>query len=296
VSIATQVAEDFERARRKAFWRRLTARILHRDNGLLPFEETRRHLRAQSQHYSGLRAVRIDQIVGSVGRYADFDRAFLPRRTTTRMRWLSVDRAYYEDTVLPPVELYQLGETYFVKDGNHRVSVARERGQEFIDAYVIEVHAPVPVSSLSELEDWIRNQEAIEFLARTRLLDLRPEARVELTLPGQYEKLLEHIEVHRWFLGTEQQRCVAWSDAVQSWYDRVYGEVVSAVRESGILRDFPGRSEADLYLWLIEHRWFLQQAGCIDEDTSMQDVARGFAAAYSPRLVRRLQRALGRTA
>lgn len=296
MSISHQVADDFERARRKAFWRRLAAGVLRRDNALLSFEEARRHLRAQAQHYGGLRTVSIDQIVGSVSRYRDFDRAFLPRQTTTRFRWQSVDRAYYEDTALPPIELYQLGETYFVKDGNHRVSVAREQGQAFIDAYVIELHVPVPVTSLEELEEWIRNQDALEFLARTRLLQLRPEARVELTLPGQYEKLIEHIEVHRWFLGTELGRTVEWSEAVESWYDRVYGEVVDAVRESGVLPEFPGRTEADLYLWLIEHRWFMQQAGSIDADVPMLDVAREYAAAYSPRLLRRLARVLRRSA
>lgn len=294
--IDQQAAEDFERARRKAFWRRLAAGVLRRNNRLLPFEETRRHLRAHVQHEGGLRAVPIEQIVGSVGRYHDFDRAFLPRRTTTRGRWLSIDRAYYEDVALPPIELYKLGETYFVKDGNHRVSVAREQGQAFIDAYVLEVHAPVPVSNLADLEAWIRKQDGLDFLARTHLLELRPAASVELTLPGQYEKLLEHIEVHRWLLGTEQERCVSWSEAVESWYDRVYGEVVAAVRESGVLRDFPGRAEADLYLWLIEHRWFLQQAGQLEPERSMQDVARAYAAAYSPRLVRRLARVLRRSA
>ena len=246
MSITTQITDDFERARRKAFWRRLAAALLRRDNGLLSFDHARQHLRAQAQHYGGLRTVLISQVVGSVSRYRDFDRAFLPRQTTTRFRWQSVDRAYYEDVALPPVELYQLGETYFVKDGNHRVSVARERGQEFIDAYVIELHVPVPVTSLDELEEWIRNQDALEFLARTRLLEVRPEARIELTLPGQYEKLIEHIEVHRWFLGTEQQRPMAWAEAVESWYDRVYGDVVAAVRESDVLREFPGRTEADL--------------------------------------------------
>jgi hypothetical protein len=293
------VWDDFARARRKALWRRLASRVLRRGNALLPFEQTRRYLRAQSQHYGGLRPVRIDQIVGSVGRYADFDRAFLPRQTSTRTRWLSIDRAYYEDTVLPPIELYQLGETYFVKDGNHRVSVAREQGQDFIDAYIVELHAAVPVNSLSELEEWICNQDALDFLAHTRLLELRPDAKVELTLPGQYEKLLEHIEVHRWFLGLEREQTVAWSEAVASWYDRVYGEIIAAVRESGLLRDFPGRTEADLYLWLIEHRWFMQQAGRIDDETPIHDVAREFAAAYSPRVVRRLKRlkrALRRTA
>jgi hypothetical protein len=296
MSIDIQVADDFERARRKAFWRRLAAGLLRRDNGLLAFEETRRRLRAQAQHYSGLRAVPVEQIVGSVSRYRDFDRAFLPRQLATRGRWQSVDRAYHQDVVLPPIELYQLGETYFVKDGNHRVSVAREQGQAFIDAHVVEVRVPVPVGSLEDLEDWIRNQDALEFLARTRLLELRPDGCIELTLPGQYEKLLEHIEVHRWFMGVEQGARVSWSDAVTSWYDNVYAPVIAAVHESGVLRDFPGRTDGDLYVWLIEHRWYQEQSGSLDPDRPLEDTAREYAAAYSPRLLRRLARVLRRTA
>ena len=298
MSISHQVHQDFERARRKAFWRRLAARLLGRGDALLPFEETRRRLRAQAQHYSGLRQVPIDHIVGSVSRYRDFDRAFLPRRTTTRGRWLSIDRAYYEDTVLPPIELYQLGETYFVKDGNHRVSVARQQGQEFIDAYVIGLPVPVPIASLAELEEWVRHQDALDFATRTRLLTLRPGAHVELTLPGQYEKLLEHISVHRWFLGIEQQRPVAWDDAVASWYDRVYAPLAESIRSSGVLRDFPGRTEADLYLWVIEHRWHLHQTGVLDDDAPVEDTLREYAAEFSPRpgrrLVRLARRASGR--
>jgi hypothetical protein len=290
MDVRHQVAEDFDRAQTKAFWRRIAARLLRRDNGLLSFEETRRQLRAQAQHYGGLRAVPIDSIVGSVSRYRDFDRAFLPRQARTRSRWLSIDRAYYEDSSLPPIELYKLGETYFVKDGNHRVSVAREQGQAFIDAHVIEVQAPVPVGGLAELENWIRDQDALEFASRTRLMQLRPEACLELTLCGQYEKLLEHIDVHRWFMGTELDRPVEWDEAVSSWYDEVYSCVVEAVRQTNMLRDFPGRTEADLYLWIIEHRWLLVQAGTLEPDTPIVDVARAYAAAYSPRLLRRIAR------
>ena len=290
MTFLTQVTEDFERAQNKAFWRRIAALVLRRENALLPFEQTRRQLRAQAQHYGGLRAVPIDQIVGSVSRYRDFDRAFLPRQAKTRSRWISIDRAYYEDSALPPIELYQLGETYFVKDGNHRVSVAREQGQEFIDAHVVELHAPVPIADLAELENWIRDQDALDFADRTRLMQIRPGASVDLTLCGQYEKLLEHIDVHRWFLGTEQRRSVAWDEAVTSWYDCVYSGVVDGVRESNVLRDFPGRTEADLYLWIIEHRWLLVENGTLEPDTPIADVARNYAAAYSPRLWRRLAR------
>ena len=290
MSISHQVHEDFERARRKAFWRNLATRLLRRDDGLLAFEEVRRGLRAQAQHYGGLRPVPISQIVGSLSRYHDFDRAFLPRRATTKGRWLSIDRAHYEQSVLPPIELYQLGETYFVKDGNHRVSVAREQGQEFIDAYVIELQVPVPIASLAELEDWVRRQDALDFVSRTHLLTLRPDAHVELSLPGQYEKLLEHISVHRWFMGIERQAPVAWDEAVTSWYDSVYAPLADSIRSSGILSDFPGRTEADLYLWIIEHRWFLHQAGVLDDAAPMEDTLREYAAEFSPRPRRRLVR------
>src|SRR6266568_6855374 len=170
-----QVNSDFEHARRKASWRSIINRLTGRRTELLRFEEVRRQLRAEGRHDAGSRPVLVDAIVGSVGRYRDFDTAFLPLQTQTKRRWLSIDRAHYDDLVLPPVELYRLGETYFVKDGNHRVSVARERGQEFIDAYVIELQAPVPITSLQELEDWVRRQDAIDFLTRTRLVSLRPQ-------------------------------------------------------------------------------------------------------------------------
>ncbi|MGH2473028.1 MAG: hypothetical protein ACRDG6_11615, partial [Candidatus Limnocylindria bacterium] len=204
--------------------------------------------------------VLIDQIVGSVGRYRDFDRAFLPRQVKTRDRWESVDRAHREGTEVPPIELYKIGEVFFVKDGNHRVSVARERGQAFIDAHVIEVTAPAPVDSVEDLLDWIRDQDAVAFYEKTDLLRLRPDARIELTLPGQYDKLLEHISTHRWYIGTEQKREITYPEAVASWYDRVYLPTVEAIRKTGALRDFPNRTEADLYLWTTEHHWYLHQA------------------------------------
>jgi hypothetical protein len=254
------VRSDYARARRKAFVRAIASWLGRSDNALLAFEEVRRGIRARAQHDGGLREVPIDRIVGSVGRYRDFDRAFLPRQARTRDRWESVDRAHREGVEVPAIELYQIGEVFFVKDGNHRVSVARERGQAFIDAHVIEVTAPAPVESVEDLLEWIRDQDALAFYEATDLLRLRPDARIELTLPGQYEKLLEHISTHRWYLGTEQKREIAYPDAVTSWYDRVYLPTVAAIRTTGALRDFPGRTEADLYLWTTEHHWYLHQA------------------------------------
>ena len=296
MSVDQQVRADFDTARRKASWRRIISGLTGRRNELLQFDDVRRQLRTEGQHHAGFRSVPLDAIVGSVGRNRDFDTVFLPRQTQTRARWLNIDRAHYEDQKLPPVELYGLGETYFVKDGNHRVSVARQQGQLFIDAVVIELHTPVPIGSLADLEAWIAQQDAVAFLAATHLADLRPDAHVILTLPGQYERLLEHISVHRWFLGIEQQREMAYPDAVVSWYEHVYLPLVEGIRQAGILRDFPSRTEADLYLWLIEHLWYLRQAGELDEDIPLDAAARSYARTFSERLAHRLTRAVRRGA
>lgn len=287
-----QIRTDFDHARRKAAWRQVVNRLTGRRNALLRFDEVRRQLRAEGQHYAGARAVPLDAIVGSIGRYRDFDSAFLPSQNQTRGRWININRAHYEDQALPPVELYGLGETYFVKDGNHRVSVARERGQLYVDANVIEIEAPVPIGSLAELEEWIRKEDAVAFFSTTQLMKLRPEADVSLTLPGQYEVLLEHISVHRWFLGIEANQEIGYADAVASWYDRVYLPLVEGIREAGMLKEFPSRTPTDLYLWLIEHLWYLREAGEIDEDEPVETAARQYAERFSQRPTRRLARAV----
>jgi hypothetical protein len=286
------VQSEYEHARRKASWRTIFMRLTGRRNELLRFDEVRRLLRAHGRRDAGAQQVALDAIVGSVGRYRDFDAAFLPRQAQTRGRWLSIDRAHHQDVKLPPVELYKLGETYFVKDGNHRVSVARERGQLYVDAFVTELHAAVPIRCLDELEEWLEQQDGVAFLATTRLLELRPEAQVRLTLCGQYDTLLEHISVHRWFMGIELTREVAYDEAVASWYDRVYLPIVEGIREAGILRDFPRRTETDLYLWLIEHLWYLREAGELVDDAPLDAAARSYAAGFSLRPIRRLARAL----
>jgi hypothetical protein len=273
---------DYRRARRRAFMRGVVSWFRRSDNALLGFDEVRRGLHAQAQREGGYREVPLDNIVGSVGRYRDFDRAFLPRQARTRDRWESVDRAHLDGTDLPPIDLYKIGETYFVKDGNHRVSVARERGQKFIDAHVIEVAAPAPVDSVEDLLDFIRDEDALSFYETTRITDLRPDARIELSLPGQYEKLLEHIATHQWYLGIEGQREVPYREAVASWYDRIYLPTVEAVRATGALRDFPHRTEADLYLWVTEHHWYLHQEA-LPKGRALNELVSGYAEEHSER-------------
>ena len=128
--------QDFERQYRRSFWRKVTSFLQGESNELLEYDAVRRELPFQSQHDLGVQTIPLDKIVGSVGRYRDFDRAFLPTQRQTKGRWVNISKARYEEVELPAIDVYKVGEVYFVRDGNHRVSVARERNQEFIDAYV----------------------------------------------------------------------------------------------------------------------------------------------------------------
>jgi len=273
--------EDFQQAHRKSFWRSVLSWFTGKDNDLLPFDDVRAQLPMNGQHYIGIRQIPIDQIIGSVSRYADFDRAFLPRVTHTRSRWESIDQAQMLDVILPPIEVYKIGETYFVKDGNHRVSVARERGQAFIDAEVIEIDVPVPIGPDVRLADLVLKRELALFLQQTRLTDYYPEAHFELTLAGQYDKLLEHISTHRWFMGERLDREVSDEEAVRGWYEEVYLPLVKVIREQNILEHFPTRTETDLYLFIIEHLYFLRME-YNQQEISLEEAAEHFTEVFAP--------------
>ena len=151
-----QVDADFTRARRRARLRAVAARIRreHSSNRLLSFDDLRRELAANNRLYRGTRVVEADQIVGSVGRWRDFDRSFLPARASVGHKWKRIDRAFQRGEDLPPIELYEIGDAYFVVDGHHRVSVARYHDVPTVEASVAEFYprraaAPTPVTSKS---------------------------------------------------------------------------------------------------------------------------------------------------
>lgn len=279
---------DFDRAHTKAVWREILNHLLQRSNRLLPLDEVRKRLPLYGQHYLGIQQVPIEAIIGSEGRYNDFDRAFLPRQTQTRQRWESVDRAHLDDISLPPIELYKVGPAYFVKDGNHRVSVAREKGQAFIDAVVVELEIALPIEPPEDLERLIVDAEQIHFEAETHLGELRPEQSLRLTSAGMYDVLLEHIAVHRWYLGEQRSAEVPYQEAVLSWFDEVYLPMINVIREKSLLREFPQRTEADLYVWIIEHRGYLEEE--YGEEVSLEQAAEHYSSVYSERWIKRISR------
>jgi hypothetical protein len=234
--LTSRARADYSRARTKAFLNRIWAVISGQPTGLLSYDEVCEKLHVGGPIYRGVQTVHLNQIAGSLNRYHQFDRAFLPTQDETASRWQRVSRAFYEDISLPPVVLYKVGQVYFVVDGHHRVSVAREQGQDFIDAEVRECATRVDITPDLKPEDLEILGEKVNFLERTRLDHLRPKARIRLTVPDGFDRVLEHIAVHRYFMGIDLQRDISEEEAVAHWYDTVYLPIVKVIRSSKILQ------------------------------------------------------------
>ncbi|OIO88117.1 MAG: hypothetical protein AUK03_16860 [Anaerolineae bacterium CG2_30_64_16] len=273
--------QDFWRLRRQAGIERVMAQLTGKSVELLAYEDVVQKLRITGRAGGQLQDIPLAAIVGSVGRYTDFSRSFLPLQNEDQARWARVKMAVSDLAGLPPIEVYRIGEAYFVLDGNHRVSVARELGATYIQAYVTEVRTRVSLSPDDQPDDLIIKAEYAAFLEQTNLDELRPEANLLVTIPGRYRAFTEHIEVHHYFMGLDFQRSFTYPEAVAHWYDEVYLPVVQVIREQGLLREFPGRTEADLYLWLAEHRAALQQQLSLAVETNA--AAADLAAQFSPR-------------
>jgi len=257
---------------------------------LIPFDWVKDQVGFKGRRYRGLQVVEIGRIIGSLNRYQDFDRAFLPRRATAE-RSERIDRlqaALERGEEFPPVLLYQVGEVYFVVDGHHRVAAARQEGAQEIDAEVIEFEPIVPLEPGVTEKGLLIKAEYAEFLRRTHLDELRPAQDIAFSEPGRYHAVLEHIAVHRYFLGLEQSREIPYEEAVASWFDHVYTPLVEAFRRLDIVRQFPGRTEADLYVWASEHLYYLRKryGPDVNLEQAVLDYAKNYGLSWLARLFR----------
>jgi len=268
---------DFRQARRRAKLQSLIAVISGKHEKLLSYEEVKRGIKVSGQRRHYLAEIPLDSIVGSVGRYLDFNKKFLPLTDSGAERWARVKLAQVQKG-LPPIEVYKIGEIYFVIDGNHRVSVAKQMKMATIEAYVSEFRTNIEIKPDDDLEDLIIKSERAELFDEMGLERFSPDFDFKVTEPGGYKELFEHISVHHYYLGLEQQRDIPIEEAVNSWMENVYCPVIRAIRQLGILRDFPGRTETDLYLWLTKHQ--VELAGAlgwnIDVNQTAKDLARRF--------------------
>jgi len=253
----SRVRADFSKARLKSFFNQVVSVLSGQPTTLLSYDEIKENLHIGGPIYRGVKTIRVDQIAGSLNRYHEFDRAFLPKEDQLASRWQKVDRAFYQEINLPPVVLYKVGDVYFVVDGHHRVSVAREQGQVFIEAEIRECATRVNITPDIKPEDLKVLGAKVHFLERSALDHIRPDAKIKVTIPDGFERMLEHIAVHRYFMGIDLKRDISEEEAVAHWYDTVYMPIVKIIRESNLLKDFRGKTEGDLYLWTLDHQHYL---------------------------------------
>jgi hypothetical protein len=275
----------FERAHQRAFIQDALSFLRKDPPSLLPFEVVRERLGLGDRSYLGKQSVPLVQIVGSVGRYNEFTRTFLPRTANTRPRWERIDQLGAERHA-SPVQLYKVGTAYFVLDGNHRVSVARQKGAKTIDAHVWEYQTRVPVEPDDSIRDIFIREEYLEFLERTHLDKSRPDIYIILTLPGRYRDFEEQIAIHRHYMELETGQTVSFHKAAEDWYDHVYRPIVSVIHREDMLRLFPGRTEADLVSWMIRNQDRLRQR-YTSRMPSTRELAEGAATLASGNLWQR---------
>ncbi len=245
--------ESWARARRGVLVQRVVCAFKNCSVDLIPFEEVRTRLHLTQKYCRGLQDIELARIRGSVGRYRDFTSAFLPRRNHLRQRWERV-KAVVSTQGMPPIEVYQVGDAYFVVDGNHRVSIARQEGMKTIEAYVWEFVTPVGLSAEADLDEVIIKSEYVEFLDKTRLDKLRPGQEIVFTTPGRYRELECLITMFREALEETRGEVISYEDALLLWYDMVYSPAVHEIKKSGAMERFPGRTEADLFIWMWQHQ------------------------------------------
>jgi hypothetical protein len=250
--------ESFDGARRAALMKDLLGLLHNRPTQLLKFDEVRSRLKLKQVIDRGVMEVPLDKIVGTVGREGEFNRAFLPREEALRDRWEEVKDLAEGPEGFPAVELYYVADIYFVVDGHHRVSVARAVGAPSIEARVKEFPAAVSLDSNASIEEIILRSARADFLETT---GLKPENDSDYlcTSANGCEKLLDHISVHRYFRGIETGREVSREEAVRSWRDTLYLPMLDTIRKSGIMEDFPGFTETDLYIFTMDHLHHLKQ-------------------------------------
>lgn len=246
---------DFKRARREAAIRRVLTTLRGETDDLLDYEAISKEIATDESVDRGLKEIDLDKIVGSVGRYQDFTKTFLPKHNSDQDRWAGVMSRITDMKGMPPIELYQIGDAYFVKDGNHRVSVARQLGNKTISAYVTEVKTKAKVSAEMPADQIILNARLARFIETTGL----DESDFTMTIAGHYNVLLRQID-REWQQLQQTDPAVSYQKAVTHWHDTSYLPVLHALRDLGTMRRFPNRTAADIYILITEKREQLEEA------------------------------------
>jgi hypothetical protein len=277
-NIRNKARWDFEKAKNKAFFSRLMKRLFDQNDELLRFDEVKHLLAPHGMAYRGVRSIPINKIVGSEGRYQDFDADFLPIHEHNRQRWENIDIAHLKEITLPPIKVYKVRDFYFVRDGNHRVSVARQLGMEYIDAEITELFIKVPLESEKLDQKSLLIAEGYRFFVdKTHINKVLPHVSFQLTNPWGYYRLVEHINTYKYLLEERLKRPISIEEACLEWYNNLYQPVVRLILKNKILRHFPKRTAGDLYIWIMDHWHYLKERyGPVDIAVAIEDYTQKF--------------------
>lgn len=293
--LKTKASDDFNRARTQAIFSRILNVLTSRNEEMLSLQDVKDVVRPRTESYRGLQTVPVDRIVGSEGRYRDFNRHFLPKREELRNRWTRVDMAHLSDVTLPAIQLYEIGGLYFVRDGNHRVSVARSQGVQDIDAEVISLKSEIkldPNLTRDNLQRAVIDYEQKRFYEETKFPELVPDYDIEFSATGRYDDIKHHILVHKYYINQGVEEEIPFESALLSWYHNVYEPIIGVIRAERLLRNFPGRTEADLYTWMVNH-WHLLKEKC-GQQLSVKEAVMDYARRNTRSLWQRIGKLLGR--
>lgn len=277
----------FEKARRKELARRLSRLVRGKDpDRLLSLDDMREQLGLYEQWYVGMREIPVAKIIGSVARATDFDRAFLPRRSTMDDRWKRVEKAFGNEA-FPPIVAFKVGDAYFIEDGHHRVAIARQRKVDFIDAEVTEVKSPVPITASTDVADIVHMSLRMWFMSESGLDRVRPQAEIEPSRPHAYADLLNVVQASGFELMMQRQAVASPPAVAAHWYDNLYLPAVDAILAGNLPRTFPQATKTDLYLRVYsQHRKLVSvtAAHSLDDAVSTAESAAGHNVKNKARL------------
>lgn len=254
--LTAQTEEDFNRAKNKAFFNEIQHFLSPEEASLISLNDVKQMLKPTNETYIGMKVIPIEKIVGSEGRYNDFDNRFFPKSSHLKNRWEHVDQAAIESIDLPPIKVYEIAGLYFVRDGNHRVSVAKARGTEFIDAEVVSLQSEITLKKPDNINDIIRqiiNYEKRVFYSETGFGDITDYWCLDFSRTGRYDVIYNHILTHKYFINQNKAEEVTMEEAILSWFNNVYLPLAINIRKKHILRSFPKRTIGDLYVWIVRY-------------------------------------------
>lgn len=261
----TDAQFDFSRARRQRALGQLADRLRREPsdfNVILPFEEVVEALGRVSERGLGRQTIPLDSIVGTVDREREFDRRFRPTSSSVRPRWERIALAQRRGQSMPPIDVYRIGELHFVRDGHHRVSVARALGHEVIDAYVTEVITRVGPDSGIRLADLPLKSHERVFYERVPL-PREARERIRLSDPArQYAGLAEGVEAWGFRVMQDRGHLLSREQVARAWFEEEYVPVVERLREADLIGD---DTETEAYIRVATERYMLLRTHVWDE-------------------------------